>query len=41
MWVTLNGMDRTQVDNALRQVGVEGVRQLVRQTAQSGQTIWG
>ena len=41
VWVTLDGMDRTQVDNALRQVGVEGVRQLVRQTAQSGQTIWG
>lgn len=41
VWVTLDGMERTQVDNALRQAGVEGVRQLVRQTAQSGQTIWG
>lgn len=41
VWVSLAGADRTQVDAALTQAGVDQTRQITGQEAASGQMIWG
>ncbi|WP_143482901.1 putative glycoside hydrolase [Pseudoflavonifractor sp. An85] len=41
VWVTLEGVDQTQVQTVLTQAGVDQARQITGQEAASGQMIWG
>jgi len=40
IWVSLDGVEQTQVTSVLTRAGVEASRQMLGQSAQSGQTIW-
>lgn len=41
VWVTLEGVEQTQVQTVLTQAGVDQARQITGQEAASGQMIWG
>ena len=41
VWVSLDGVEQTQVQTVLTQAGVDQARQITGQEAQSGQMIWG
>lgn len=41
IWVSLDGVERSQISSVLTQAGVDQARQITGQEAESGQMIWG